>query len=479
MSEPHSQTGSPAAPGARTVQERPLGRGTLWTYGALGFPLALLGYPLGIWLPRAYGSDVGVSLPLVGLIISAAAVFDAITDPLIGFASDRVRSRWGRRKGWIGIGIPLLTLAIWMLLNPDATATAMYLGFWYIFLRVGSTMVLVPYGAWGAELSRDYHTRTGINSARQRAVLLGLIAAAFIPALVERAMGDETTALAVLAAFSVSVAVLLPGIGLILLWRVPEPPAMPTEGRTSLLQSLQLMWRNGLFRRVLVIELVITGGEQFRNALSLFFMQDVIGIDRPGQLYVVYFVTGLLAMPAWDFIARRWGKHRSLASAMVLVSIVSVSIFMLEPGQILQFQLLFAVKGFCFGAFAYLPLAMLADVVDVDTMRSGEARTGSYFAVHGFMTKCAASFGGLSLPLLALAGFDAAPGAVNGELSLLWLGVLYALVPTALFVFAFWLAWTWPLTAERHARLRARLERKAARAARAADAVDPVVRRSV
>ena len=64
------------------------------------------------------------------------------------------------------------------------------------------------------------------------------------------------------------------------------------------------MWSNGLFRVVVVIELVITGGESFRNALFLFFMQDVIGIPRAGQLYVVYFVTGLLAIPGWDFLAR-------------------------------------------------------------------------------------------------------------------------------------------------------------------------------
>ena len=143
----------------------------------------------------------------------------------------------------------------------------------------------------------------------------------------------------------------------------------------------------------------------------------------------------------------------------MLVSFVSVAIFSLDYGQIWAFYVLFAIKGFCFGAFAYLPLAMLADVVDIDTMRSGDARTGGYFAVHGFMTKCAASFGGLSLPVLALAGYSATSGAQNDDTALLWLGILYALVPTVLFVFAFWLTWTWPLSAARHARMRARHER--------------------
>ncbi len=235
-------------------------------------------------------------------------------------------------------------------------------------------------------------------------------------------------------------------------WRSP--------GGTALLRSLRLMWRNGLFRRVVIIELVITGGEQFRNTVSLFFMQDAIGIRSPGVLYVVYFASGLAAMPLWDLLARRFGKHRSLAAAMVLVSLVSLAIFALDHGDRQAFQLLFALKGMCFGAFAYLPLAMLADVIDLDTLRSGDQRTGSYFAVHGFMTKCAASFGGLSLPLLALAGYSAAPDADNGTTALFWLGVVYAIIPTALFAFAFWLTWTWPLTAHRHRRVRRALGRR-------------------
>ncbi len=109
---------------------------------------------------------------------------------------------------------------------------------------------------------------------------------------------------------------------------------------------------------------------------------------------------------------------------------------------------------------------MLADVVDIDTARTGDARPGSYFAVLGFMTKLAASFGFLSLPALAMVGFDAAPDAANGATELFWLAVLYAIVPTALFLMSLYFAWTWPLTSERHSRLRMRLARKQERMAR-------------
>jgi Na+/melibiose symporter-like transporter len=106
---------------------------------------------------------------------------------------------------------------------------------------------------------------------------------------------------------------------------------------------------------------------------------------------------------------------------------------------------------------------MLADVVDFDTVRSGDSRPASYFAILGFMTKCAASFGGLSLPLLGLVGYSVAKGAVNGPSELMWLGILYAIVPTLLFIWALYLCVTWPLTARLHQRLQRLVERKQAR----------------
>ena len=168
---------------------------------------------------------------------------------------------------------------------------------------------------------------------------------------------------------------------------------------------------------------------------------------------LVYSATGLLAIPFWDWVAKRFGKHLSLATAMVLVSIVSIAVLTVKEGQLAKFYILFALKGFCFGAFAYLPRAMLADVVDLDTIRSGAARPASYFSIHGFVTKCAYSFGGLSLPILALIGYSTDPGVANGPRELVWLGALYGIVPTAVFVFAFYLCVTWPLTDHMHEKL--------------------------
>lgn len=440
-----------------------LTRRSIWIYGSLALPLSLLGYPLGIWLPRAYDTYVGVGTALVGLVIFVAFVFDAVSDPAMGYCSDRFRTRWGRRRPWITLGVPLLGTAAYYLFNPAAGTGVLYLAFWYVFLRLGTTLILVPYSAWGAEISGEYHTRTTIQTAREVFSLLGLIAASLIPMMVELIHGDDATALMVINAYTWFIIIFLPIMALLVVTRVPEAPASSKEGDISFLKSLSLMYRNKLFLRLIIIELLITGGESFRNALSVYFMQDYIGAPRAGTLYVVYFSMGLAAIPIWTWLAKRLGKHRSLSGAIILVSIVSLTIFTLDYGQVWAFYILFAIKGFCFGAFAYLPRAMMADVIDTDTLKSGDARTGSYFSILGFMTKLAYSVGGFSLVALAFVGYDTSLGATNSSTELLWLGILYAIVPTLSFCLALYLCWTWPLNAGRHARLQRLLERRNSR----------------
>jgi GPH family glycoside/pentoside/hexuronide:cation symporter len=436
-------------------------KSTAWIYGSVSLPLAIMSYPLGVWIPRLYSTEMGISLGMIGLVIFCAAIFDAISDPLMGFFSDRTQTRWGRRKPWIVLGVPLYAFVIWMLLNPTPNVTVFYLASFYLMLRATTTIFGLPYAAWGMELSSNYHTRTMIQSAREKFVMIGLMTASGIVLLSEELWNDNSASF-VLSNFSWVIVTLLPITALLVVMRVPEVPEF-NPPKITIKESMAKMVKNKLFSRLLVIELLIAGGENFRNTLSLFFVQDYIGAGSVGRLYVIYFGVGLAAIPIWDWIAKNYGKHQSLAGAMVLVSLISIACFMLEHGQVTEFYVLFAMKGFCFGAFAYLPRAMLADVVDLDTLRSGSARPASYYSILGFMTKCAASFGGLSLPILGYVGYQTAKGSVNGPEELMWLGILYAMVPTILFIVAFYLSVTWPLTAKLHAKVQRIVEKRLAR----------------
>jgi Na+/melibiose symporter-like transporter len=191
-------------------------------------------------------------------------------------------------------------------------------------------------------------------------------------------------------------------------------------------------------------------------------MRDLIGIPTIGAAYFFYFIAALGAVPFWLWLGRRVGKHRAFMCTLIVVAGVSAANLFLGYGDYLPFFLLFIVKGFCFGGLQFLPVAMLADVVDVDTARSGEQRAGSYFAILGFSEKLAIAIGtGASLNIVGLLGFDPSGGVdASTDAGVTSLRLVYCLGPIVFYALALKLIWSYPLTPERHARLRERLARR-------------------
>jgi GPH family glycoside/pentoside/hexuronide:cation symporter len=476
-------------------QDAVLSKTTLYAHGSIGVPLAVIGYPLAIWIPAHYAGGLGLSLAMVGTILMLARFTDVITDPLMGEISDRWRTRFGRRKPWLLVGMPIMMLGVYKLFMPPPDVGIGYLLVYLTLFFLGSTIIALPHRAWGAELSPDYHQRSRVTASREFFVLAGLMLAALVPMLVEvtadgsgsvgqvfaiiwqDAVGAFTGDLAnkvvvnrstltgpVLAGLAWTIILVLPVCVFLVLAFVKEPPPVARD-TVPLREGLRYLWKNGPMRRVLIIALLVVFGEAFRNAVSLFFIRDIIGIPTIGAAYFFYFVAGLGAIPFWLWLGRKIGKHRAFMCTLIVISAVSFANLFLDHGDYLAFFLLFIVKGFCFGGLQFLPVAMLADVVDVDTARSGGRRAGTYFAILGLTEKLAVALGtGFSLNLVGLLGFDPSGGvAASTDIGVLSLRLVYCCGPIVFFGAAMYFVWSYPLTPARHARLRARIERRSAR----------------
>jgi Na+/melibiose symporter-like transporter len=254
--------------------------------------------------------------------------------------------------------------------------------------------------------------------------------------------------------------ILLPLTVFMVVTRVKEAPPQSVQ-RTDWKQGMRVLKNNGPFKRMILMLLIVVTGESFRNALSVFFMQHVIQIQAQiGLMYLLYFGVGILGIPFWLILGKRIGKHKAFCVAVGVSSASILGMFFLQAGQLVPFAVMFAVKGFCFAAFQFLPLSMLADIVDVDTARSKEHRTGLFFAMSGMAQKLAMAIGlGLSLGLLALVGFDATQ-VVHTDGQLMALRLLYIIGPVLLYMVAFAVAWNYPLTSDRHERINQWIQRR-------------------
>ena len=403
-------------------------------YGIFALPLASLNLPLYIYVPTFYAETIGIPLAQIGVALLVARLLDVITDPIFGFLSDRTRSRFGRRKPWAIASLPLLALATWQLFLPDSDATVWHLLFWSCLAYLAWTVIILAYGAWGAELSEDYDERSTITSMREGFVIAGIVIAVGLPWL----MGTEPGSRANLESMLWLMLVLLPLVGAILALFVPDPQR-PIETPSNARLLLKDVMRNKPFRRLMIAYLLNGIANGLPATLFILFVDHVVGGDS-GFFLLIYFLSGIVAVPFWLWLSRRFNKHRAWASAMIWACLIFSAAFWAAPGNPTAYLLICIFSGLSLGADLALPASMQADVVDYDEAQHGDRRTGIYFALWSMATKLSlAGAVGIAFPLLGLIGFDAQ--ADNDQLALNGLIALYALAPVPIKLIAAALVW--------------------------------------
>jgi GPH family glycoside/pentoside/hexuronide:cation symporter len=425
-------------------------------YAAPAIPFAVLTLPLYIVVPAFYAEELGLPLAAVGQALLIVRLVDAIADPAVGLLADRWRPGFGRRRLWFAAAMLPTALSAWMIFRPPEGAGAGYLLAWGSALSLAWTAALVPYSAWGAELSTTYAGRNRITAWRETAALAGTLLALSLQAAAPALAGGGQRA--VLGSYAILVGVGLPLLALAAVTLTPEPADL-SRNRLKLREGLRAMRANSAFLRLVAAFLINGLANGLPATLFLFFVSDRLGAkDYAGPFLVVYFAAGIAGVPLWLSVARRTSKHRAWCLAMLLASMVFLFAPLLGPGDLAAFGAICVLTGIAVGADLVLPPSIQADVIDVDTAASGDQRSGLYFAAWGLATKLAlAAAVGIAFPVLALAGFDPAAGQKT-EFGLLALAWLYGGLPVALKLAAIALMWRFPLDETSQTELRAKIE---------------------
>ena len=411
----------------------------LIAYGLPGFALAALYLPLFTYVTPFYAAERGVDLAAIGTAWIVIRLFDAISDPAMGWLSDKTPVGWGRRRVWLALSVPVIVFATWQAFVPPDDAGLEHAVLWLFLLTLGWTMAQTPYAAWGAEVASDYQGRTRVTAWREAMVLAGTLGVTV--AYVGGGSGGEG-----LWWVAMLVSVTLPLAVAWLIWRVPDR-ASTTPVRLGLADGLSAMAQNKPFTRLLLGWFVNGLANGVPVTLFLFFTADRLGMDEEtaGLMFLLYFASAILGVPFWTWAATRVAKHRVWSMAMIYASAIFGAALFLGEGDVAAFAVISVLTGLAFGADLVLPPSIQADVVQLDTERTGAARAGLFFAIWQVATKAAVALSsGLVLIALGWVGFQA--GEDNTPSTLTTLSVLYCGVPIVLKLAAVTIMWRFPLT---------------------------------
>ncbi len=443
---------------------------------ALAFPampLSAMGLPLAIFAPPFYatlfqqnGLSAAAALAAVGSVFMLVRMFDLVTDPLMGVVGDRFESRWGRRRHWCVLSMPVIMLGVLLVfvVPIPALATPAYLVASMLVFYVGSTMYTISHYAWGAEMSGDYHERSRITGFIQLASLVGSLTVLIPPAYMEYVLGEPAGGRMAVMAFGVYVLILLPLATVVAVTLVPERRTAPAP-EISVAAGFKLVLKNRHMRRILLADLMVGIPGPVMASVFIFFLRDVVGGEQWNSIILILFygltVTGV---PFWMWVSRRMGKHRAFAASCTSHLVLIGLFLLLDRGDTLGFAALVWASGFAFAGQPMLLRSMAADVVDSDNVESGGQRTGLYFSLITMTQKIGGAAAiGIAYPLLGWLGFI--PGAVTqSEHAVDAVRYIYTFLPAMALVVAITVMWGFRLTLQEQQRLRALLAQRDAAA---------------
>ena len=424
-------------------------------YGAPSFAGAGMAIPIVIHLTIFYSDEVLVPLGFIALIKALARAFDALTDPLMGWVTDRTRTRWGRRRPWMIIGAPLAAVAFIALFAPPASLTPQSAAVWfalaYIFYYLFHTIYEIPHGGLGPELTLDYNERNSLFGWRAPFLVGGTMVAATFPPILQSLFGSVRAGY---IAFAVIFGVLLTLLYLNLVIQVREREDFIRREPNPLVPGVRRVMRNRAFRVLLAVYVTgsITGA--IPGLMMPYFTKYVLRPDDPGQWLAIflflYFGSGFVFLPMWMWLARRFGKKQAWLISFVPGLTGSLMIFsLLGEGDLLLTAIILIWSGSSFSAGMFLGPSMQADVIDYDELYTGRRREAQYNGLWSVMTKFTV-IPSMAVPLAILATYGYVPNVPQTETVQTVIRVIFGLAPATTSVAAFVIAMRFPISQKIH-----------------------------
>jgi len=388
---------------------------------------------------------LGVPVAIAGFATTAVLIFDMITDPLIGYLSDKTQSRFGRRAPWMFLGVLVMSAGMVGLFSvPDGMAMTGNLAWvvaFFMLATIGFTMVAIPYGAQSGEMTQDPRERSAMTGWRMAFASIGiLVGGALIPGLAGT-MGYAMAALAVTP--------LMVGAVWLSLWSIRNAPRIETPAMINLTAMFSLVFTNRAFVVLVLLYGVmtlaiamITAGLPFAALYLIIDSGDTAlsgaaaALTTLSLMFAAFVVGAILSQAFWVLLSNRIGKVGALVIGLSLYAVLLCALYAVLPSvNVTAIAGMFVLAGMTNGAYQQIPWAIYPDLMDVTRLESGIAIEGAFSAIWLFGQKLASAAAPAVLGLtLAAAGWaETTDGIVDQtEAALVTLQMAITLIPAGI-----------------------------------------------
>ncbi len=436
---------------------------------------ALLYAPILI-VQGIYAKHHGLSLTAIATVFLFARLFDAVTDPVIGYLSDQQRLRSGTRKPLMVLGACVMVGSAYFLYSPPDDVGLVYFATWFFAFYLGTTLFEVPHLAWGGEISHEASAKNQTYILRATANYSGQALFYSLP-LLFLWQSTEITPQTLQFSAILSGVLMLPLL-YFCMKKVPDgscyshPTAVGISEQKTLAQlktTAKSVLHNKPFLLFLCAFIFSGVGLGMWFGLVFIFVDVYLGRgDLFAEISLITLFVSVAATLLWMRVAKSIGKKRAWMAAMGLGIVSFVYTGFLSPENVGYWALLILliILYLCATCFESLPQSMLSDIVDYSTWKFGTYRGATYFSFFLFATKAALALGmGAGLAIAGIFGFDpsasqqSAAGVVGLKLAMAWIPTVFVLIAIVFIALS-------PITARRHRIIRRRLDALAARAER-------------
>ena len=438
-------------------QEAPLSVKVKLYYGLPALSSAAMAIPVAIYLPRFYSDELLTPLGSIAIAIALARVLDAVTDPAIGWLSDRTRTRWGRRRPWVALAAPLVAVTYFALFSPPDWAVgggAVWLFACFSTYFLFRTMVSVPYEALGAELSLDYRERSSLFGYQAWFAIGGLLVGSVLPDFLQTTL--ELPARTAYRIMGTMYATLFLALFSPALLRLREREEFSRPKPNPLLPGVRRALRNRPFRILLLSSILFAIPAAIPGIMTP-YTEYVIQPENPERwimFYLIgYFGAGFVCLPLWIMLAQRLGKLPTFMIVVFVAASGNLLYFFAGPGDELRVLGFNIYQGMSSTAYGVLIPAMSADVIDYDQLRTGKRREGQLQAFWSIVPKLVA-IPSAAVPLAVLGAWGYVPNQEQTHEVLFGIRAIYALFPIVPYLLAMVVMLRYPINEHIHRAIR-------------------------